>query len=182
MSTAIAGLLWLSFATAPSMAAQAPMPPRDGEVRVQYHQLQNITTVWLTLEPRGSAGKPVPPMMLFTLNYTFPGKRPQRPPTEIVMHTYAGLTFAPRPSVTVAIDDDPPVELASSGTVGLTSGSVSDFLPATVTISMLERIASARRVAVNALGVELELGPSQRAAIKLFLERILSDNPGSVAR
>jgi hypothetical protein len=182
MTSTIASLLWLCFATTSSLAGQATMPPRDGEVRVQYHQLQNITTVWLTLEPKGSAGKPVPPMMLFTLNYTFPGKRPLRPPTEVLMHTYAGLTFAPRPSVIVTIDDEPPVELASSGTVGLTSGSVSDFLPATVSISMLERIASARRVAVNALGVELELGPSQRAAIKLFLERILSDNPGSAVR
>ena len=64
----------------------------------------------------------------------------------------------------------------------MTSGALSDFLKVPVPIGMLAQIAGAKRVRIDALGVELELTESQRAAVGLFLKRILSDNPGSVAR
>ena len=75
IAAAVIIILWLGSTSV--VRGQEP-PPRDGEIRVAYHELQNVTTVWLTLEPKATSGKPVPPMMLLTLSYAFPGKVPNR--------------------------------------------------------------------------------------------------------
>jgi hypothetical protein len=177
----IAALALLSLGTDSAAVSQALPPPRDGDIRVLYYELQNLTTVWLTLEPKATSGTPAPPLMLLTLNFSFPGKFPKDPPQQVDMQAYAGLLWAPQIRLSVSIDDGAPVDLVQ-GTVGLSSGGQSDFLQAPVSTGMLRRIAAAKRVRINALGVELELTKSQRAAVGLFLTRILSDNPGAFSR
>ena len=41
-------------------AAQLLPPPRDGDIRTVYWELQNASDVWLTLEPRTAKGERAP--------------------------------------------------------------------------------------------------------------------------
>jgi hypothetical protein len=166
-------------ATAHSLVAlQALPPPRDGDIRVLYWELQKETEVWLTLEPKSPEGKPLPTAMNLTFTLRFPGMRPPTPPSRIEVRANAGLTAMPRPVLWLVLGDGQKIDLTPPGTVGLTSGAASDYIPAWMPVETLRQVAEADRVSGNALGMEFELTPSQREALRAFLSRVVSDNPG----
>jgi hypothetical protein len=162
--------------TSLSTPQQLP-PPGDGDIRVVSWELLNETEVWLTLEPKTPDGKPAPPGMILTFTFRFPGKRPKAPPSEIQVNAYAGTLWAPKVALWFVIDDREKIDLVPPGVFALSTGTVSDYLSGTISISTLKRIANAKRVTGNALGVDFELTESQRQAIRAFLERVLSDDP-----
>jgi len=161
---------WLS-------AGQALPPPRDGEIRALYWELRNETEVWLTIEPRLADGKPGPTGMIVTCTVRFPGKQPKAPPQDIDVRAYAGFLWAPKVEFWLLLDDREKIELVPPGVVALATDSVSDYLQASVPVPELKRIANAKRVTGNALGVQFELTEPQRQAIRVFIGRVLSDNP-----
>ena len=172
----------LSIVAAWLSAGQALPPPRNGEIRALYWQLQDQTEVWLTLEPRSSDGKPAPPGMILTFTSRFAGKQPKAPPETIDARAYAGLLWAPRAEFWLLLDDRDKLDLVPPGTVALATGSVSDYLQATIPVSTFSRITKAERVTGNALGFDFELTESQGEALRLFMERILSENPAKNER
>ena len=117
---------------------------------------------------------------MLTLQFNFPGKIPKARPEHVDLRAHPGMMWAPRMLLSLVIDEAP-VGLAPAGTFGVTDGGL-DYVWVPVPISMLRRIAAAKRVTINALGIELELTDSQRKAVGRFLERILSDNPGQSKR
>ena len=64
------------------------------------------------------------------------------------------------------------------GPASFQDGSGFDSVTAALSVDMLQRLADAKRVAGSALGVDFELNEGQRRAIRLFLDRVRSDNPG----
>jgi hypothetical protein len=177
-----AGRTCSGFAALILVAGQALPPPRDGDIRALHWELRNETEVWLTLEPKSSAGKPGPPGMILTLTRQFQGKHPTRPATDVELRAYAGFLWAPRVEFWLVLDGDQRINLAPKTVFGLSTGAVSDYLPATISIGTLKQMAEARRVAGNALGFEFELTESQRLAIRAFVERALSDDPAGLKR
>jgi hypothetical protein len=163
-----------------SVRGQALPPPRDGDIRVLYWELQNRTDVWLTLEPKLASGKPAPPTMVLTLTLSFPGKTPKGQPEHVDLRAHPGMLWAPRIQLSVVVDGER-LQLEPAGSVGLGDGGL-DYVWVPVSISMLRQMAQARRVSINALGLDLELIEPQRAAVGQFLDRVLSDNPGQFKR
>lgn len=151
-------------------------PPRDGDIRVVYLEALNQTEVWLTLEPKSAVGKPAPPGMNLTFTHQFAGKRPVIRPADIVVRAYVGLLWAPQVEFWLALDRSAimapaPEVVSASGDGGMS------HLQMTITIEMLRKIAHAKRVEGNALGLEFELSDSQRRALRVFLDKVVSDNP-----
>jgi hypothetical protein len=163
-----------------SVSAQPLPPPRDGEIRAVFWELQNRTDVWLTLEPQTTSRTPAPTAMLLTLTCSFPGKFPKAPPQNVELRALPGMMWAPLVQLSVVIDgasvDLPPLATAGVGDGGF------DYIWVPLSVSILKQIADARRVTINALRLDLELTDSQRTAIGVYLERILSDNPGQFKR
>jgi hypothetical protein len=175
-----AALITILCLSVGSVSPQALPPPRDGEIRVLYWELQDRTDVWLTLEPKTTSGQPAPTVMLLTLNFTFPGKIPKARPEHVDLRAQPGMMWAPQVQLSLVIDGVS-FDLAPAGAVGLGDGGL-NYVWVPVPLSTLKQIASARRVTINALGIELELTDSQRQAVGAFLERILSANPGQFKR
>jgi hypothetical protein len=158
-------------------AHQGPPPPRDGEIRALYSQLQDQTEIWLTLEPRSPDGKPAPPGLILTFTWRFAGKQPAAPPENVDVRAYAGMLWAPRVEFWFLLDDRDKLDLVPPGTFALATGSVSDFLQATMALRTFIDLTKAKQIGGNALGFEFELTETQRESLRLFLERILSENP-----
>lgn len=182
MSCLRAAAVWsLLFQITTSQArAQALPPPGDGDIRVLYYELNDRTSVWLTLEPKRTDGKPAPPGALLTLTLEFPGRRPQAPAQEVEIRAHAGFMWAPQVELSLVLDDREKIELVPPGMTGLVGGGLSDYLPAPLSVDTLNRVAAAERVRIRALGLEFELTGSQRRAVRTFLERVLSDNPAQL--
>jgi hypothetical protein len=157
--------------------AQALPPPRDGEIRALYFQIQDRTEVWLTLEPRSPDGKPAPPGLILTFTSRFVGKQPAAPPENVDVNASVGMLWAPRVEFWLLLDDRDKVDLVPPGTFALATGSVSDYLQATISLRTLIDLTKADRIVGSALGFEFELTDTQRESLRLFTERILSDNP-----
>ena len=168
------GVVLMPAGLAVVTAEQLLPPPVDGDIRVVHWDLQNRSQVWLTLEPKAPDGTPAP---LLTLAWDFAGKRPVSPPTQIELRAYAGVFWAPRVELWLALDDEARFDLVAGPVFGLVSGVGSDYLPAAVSIETLQRIADARRVAGNALGFPFELSDAQRLAVRAFLERVTGGQP-----
>jgi hypothetical protein len=172
-SSRVYGVTACLLASSIGAGAQLLPPPRDGEISVLYNDITKETEIWLTLEPAAADGKPAPPGMILTFTFRFPGKTPKGPPTSLEANAYAGRLWAPKVAYWVVLDDREKIELAPPGMVALSTGTVSDYVPATISVATLARIARAKRVNGNALGWEFELTGSQHKAIFAFLERIL---------
>ena len=160
--------------------SQALPPPRDGDIRVLYWELTNRTQVWLTLELRSLDGKPLPTGMNLTFTVEFPGKRPSRPLDRIEVRANAGYMWAPKIELSFKVDGRETIDLTPPGLVSLVEGAVWNYLPVEVSIETLRRLASAKHIDGNALGLEFELTDSQLKAIRTFYERVRSDNPGGM--
>jgi hypothetical protein len=143
-------------------------PPRDGDIRTAYYELQHVTDVWLTLEPRTIDGKRAPTM---TFTYRFPGKRQAAPPREVEVRGLVGQFWAPRGELRFELDGREVVTLSAvqNGTLG--EGAV-DSWSATVPMELMERLARAQRISGSSLGFRFEFSGPQRQAIRTWLERI----------
>lgn len=160
--------------------AQLLPPPGDGDIRAVHWELQNVSEIWVTLEPKSAAGKPAP---MITVTRRFAGKWPVSQAADLEIRTYAGLFWAPAVEFWLLLDDRERIDLAAqAGPYGLISGSPSDYLSATVPVETVRRMARSTRVTGNALGFEFELNASQRHALGAFLERALSANPIGLPR
>src|SRR5262245_10174529 len=82
-------------------AGQLLPPPRDGDIRTVYYELQNRTEIFLTLEPRNAKGERAP---LITFTAAFPGKRQTPAPLEVEVQAFSGQFWAPRPELWFQID------------------------------------------------------------------------------
>ena len=169
---------------APSTAkGQALPPPRDGDVRVLYYALRDLTEVWLTLEPKGPAGEDLPIMLTF--NVAFAGKRPAAPLTQVEMRAYVGRLWSPRPELTLVLDGKTTLDVAGPNPRTLRGGDADQSamlaVVGTLSTDTLNTIGEAHSVSGNALRLPFVLSESQLAAIAAFRERIRSDDPGRAA-
>jgi hypothetical protein len=152
-------------------AGQLLPPPRDGEIRTVYYELQNVTDVWLTLEPRTAKGERAP---LVALTYRFPGRRQTTSPREVEVQAFSEQFWAPRPELWFELDGqriEPPPSVPGPAT-GLLTGVASDYWSVRLPIDVMHAIASAHRVQGSSLGFPFELSASQLQAIRTWLARI----------
>jgi hypothetical protein len=154
--------------------AQVLPPPRDGDIRVAFYELLNQSEISLTLEPKARDGKPAP---VLNLAYRFSGKTPSSPATAFELRAYVGMFWAPRPELSLTVDDGDPIDL--SGAQAIYSELAMDSMAAALTIDGLPQIANARRVTGSALGFPFELSNSQIRAVCAFLDRVrgVHDHP-----
>ena len=153
-------------------AAQLLPPPRDGDIRTAYWELQNRTEIWLTLEPRNAKGERAP---LVTLTVQFAGRRQTAAPREVEVQAFSEQFWAPRPELWFEIDGGQRIEVSSSVPgphTGLLTGAASDYWRGVVPIDVVHRMARAQRINGSSLGFPFELSASQRRAIRAWLERI----------
>lgn len=160
--------------------SQALPPAGDGDIRVLYWELTNRTQVWLTLELRSLDGKPLPTGMNLTFTVEFAGKRPSRPLDRIEVRANAGYMWAPKIELAFRVDGRETIDLTQPGLVSLVEGAVWNYLPAEISIDTLARLARAKHIDGNALGLEFVLTDFQLNAIRTFNERVGSDNPGGM--
>jgi len=178
MTRSLAALAITTLLGAPA-AAQLLPPPGDGDIRVVYWDLLKQTEVWLTLEPRSPAGERAP---LLTFTDRFRGRRPAGPRREVEVRAYVGTFWAPRAELWLLADGQR-IEFGSGARqLGFVSGAPSDFLSETISIEMLKQIGAAERVTGVVLGFEVELTAAQRQALRMFLVRVLSDDPAPQPR
>ena len=172
-----ASFLALALVVAPGAArGQALPPPRDGDVRVLYHELRDLTEVWLTLEPKGPSGDELPISLAFHVAFT--GKRPAAPLTQVEMRAYVGRLWNPQPVLTLVVDEKAKLDLAGPNprTVSGDEGTMLAVV-GTMSVETLKTIGEARSVSGNALRLPFVLSESQRKAIAAFRERVTSDDP-----
>jgi hypothetical protein len=161
---------------------QALPPPGDGEIRAVYWELRNEAEVWLTIEPRSAGGKTAPQGMTLTLTRRFAGKWPDNQPRRFEIRANAGLLWNPKNELWIVIDGPEKIDFVGQNPYGPISGEFSTYVTAELPIETLDRLARASRVTGNALGLEFELTPSQRQAVREFFDRAMSDNPTRLPR
>ena len=176
--------VWLvgALVAATTTRAQALPPPRDGDIRVLYWEIQKRTQVWLTLELQSRDGKPLPTGMNLAFWVEFPGKRPLRPVQTIEIQANAGFMWAPKIELSFLIDGRESISVAPPGLVSLTEGAVWNYLPAEISVEVLARLARAKHIDGNALGLEFELSERQLNALRTFYERTISNDPAGFTK
>jgi hypothetical protein len=150
-------------------AAQLLPPPKDGDIRVVYWELQNATDIFLTLQPRNITNERTP-IVMFT--HRFPGKRQTAAPIDVEVQAFAGQFWAPRAELWFEIDGREIFNLGASlpGTPLLEG--TPDYWSGRMPIDVARRMARAHRINGGALGFPFELTASQRQAIRAWVERI----------
>ena len=162
----------VSFGIAP---LQLLPPPGDGEIRTVYWELQGVSDVFLTLEPRTAAGARAP---FLTFTHRFTGRRPTAPPKEVEIRAFAGQFWAPRSELWFVLDETLRIDLSVYGNATAESGF--DSWAGSISIATLRRMTQAQRITGNALRFPFELNDSQRSALRTFVDRI--SGPGDRAR
>jgi hypothetical protein len=156
-------------------AAQLLPPPHDGDIRTAYWELQNVTDIWLTLEPRTVKGDRAP-LLTFTLRFT--GKRQAVAAREVEVRAFAGQFWAPRAELWFDLNGKARVDVSPGApAVSLLPGAADDYWGGEISVDVINRMARAQHVRGSALGFPFELTASQRQALATWLDRIA---PGSV--
>jgi hypothetical protein len=156
------------FLTALGAAQLLPLP-KDGDIRVVHWELQNATDIFLTLEPRSITGERTP---IVTFTHRFPGTRQTAPPIEVEVQAFAGQFWAPRAELWFEIDGREIYNLGPPlpGTPLLEG--TPDYWSGRMPIDVARRMARAKRINGGSLGFPFELTPSQRQAVRAWVERI----------
>ena len=158
----------LMLSAAPG-ARQLLPPPGDGDIRTVYWELQNVSDLWLTLEPRTVKGERAP---LMTFTYRFPGKRQNEAARDVEVQAFSERFWAPRAELWFELDGAERIDLsAPAHNTPLLEGGASDYWSGRVPIGVMRRIASAHQVRGSSLGFPFELSAPQRQAIRTWLER-----------
>src|SRR5688572_11728613 len=150
-------------------AAQLLPPAGDGDIRTVYWELQNVTDIFLTLEPRTLKGERAP---ILTFTYRFPGKRQTAPPREVEVQASAGQFWAPRAELWFELDGREVVNLSARVPNTSSLEGTPDYWSGRMPIDVVHRMARAQRINGSSLGFPFELSASQRQAIRAWLERI----------
>jgi hypothetical protein len=151
-------------------AAQLLPPAGDGDIRVVYWELQNVTDIWLTLEPRTLNGERAP---LVTFTCRFPGRRHTVAPREVEVQASAGQFWAPRAELWFELDGGERIDLSGPAPrTALLTGPGADYWSGLMPIDVMHRLGRAQRITGSSLGFPFELSASQRQAIRAWLERI----------
>jgi hypothetical protein len=153
-------------------AAQLLPPAKDGDIRTVYWERpQNVTEIFVTLEPRNVKGERAP---LITLTCRFPGKRQTAPPREVEVQASAGLFWAPRAELWFELDGREVVNLSAPVPNTPLREGTPDYWSERLPIDVIHRMARAQRINGSSLGFPFELSAAQRQAIRAWLERIES--------
>ena len=150
-------------------AAQSLPPPKDGDIRVVYWELQNATEIFLTLEPRSITGERAP---IVTFTHRFPGKRQEAAPIEVEVQAFAGQFWAPRAELWFEIDNREIFNLGAPLPGTPLQEGTPDYWSGRMPIDVARRMARAHRINGGSLGFPFELTTSQRQAIHAWVERI----------
>jgi hypothetical protein len=151
-------------------AAQLLPPPHDGDIRTAYWELQNVTDIWLTLEPRTVKGDRAP---LLTFTYRFTGRRQTMAVREVEVRAFAGQFWAPRAELWFDLDGTERVDVSPAvPAVSLLPGSVDDYWGGQISIDLIDRMTLVQHIRGSALGFPFELSASQRQALRTWLDRI----------
>jgi len=135
-------------------AAQLLPPAGDGDIRTVHYERQNVTDIFLLLEPRTLKGERAP---IVTFTGRFPGRR---------------HTLAPRAELWFELDGREVVNLSAPLPNAPLLEGTPDYWSGRVPIDLLRRMARAQRINGSSLGFPFELSASQRQAIRAWLERI----------
>ena len=150
-------------------AAQLLPPAGDGDIRTVYYELQNVTDIFLLLEPRTFKGERAP---IVTFTCRFPGRRHTVAPREVEVQASAGQFWAPRAELWFELDGREVVNLSAPLSNAPLLEGTPDYWSGRVPIDVLRRMARAQRINGSSLGFPFELSASQRQAIRAWLERI----------
>lgn len=166
MTRAVVGIL-VAAASLGMAPLQLLPPPGDGEIRTVYWELQGVSDVFLTLEPRTATGTRAP---FLTFTHRFAGRRPTAPPKDVEVRAFAGQFWAPRSELWFILDETVRIDLRVYGTAPAESGF--DSWSGSISIATLRRMTQAQRITGNALRFPFELNDSQRNSLRTFLDRI----------
>jgi len=175
----IAALRILVFSAALG-AAQLLPPPRDGDIRTVFWELQSRTDIFLTIEPRNVKGERAPTL---TFTYNFPDKRQTSPPREVEVRAFAGQFWAPRAELWFDLDGKERLDVSAGvPAIGLLQGAADDYWGGPLPIEAIYRMVLVPRIRGSALGFPFELSASQRQALRAWLDRIDPDGLPPVMR
>jgi hypothetical protein len=175
------------FSPAP---AAGPRPwERDATedvVRVNHQgPFEGRTTMWVRVHPKADDPRVAPTTFVFASE--FAGRSPRTRPA-VTWYIETNVKYYPLLQRTVrfevSIDGVPPINLLARGeptSVGYCCGGDDNgSLPASVTIALsaerLDRLAAAKSVRGNALGVPFTVDQRQLTAIAEFRQRLLADS------
>jgi hypothetical protein len=161
---------------APSFGGSQPAPATaDGDIRAVYQELRDQTELVLTIQPHLAAAATAPAGFALTFSRVASGRDRQAPAlstTVIDVRAYPGTAWTPKPDVSFDIDGAHVQVTAPVRDSLLVAGPDPAYLSSYTTVRLLERIAAGNRVAANALGLQFDLTPDQRAAVRTFVQRL----------
>lgn len=165
-------VLW----AAPLSGGWQPAPaPVDGDIRAVYQELRDQTELVLTLQPHAAAAATAPAGFALTFSRVSTGRDPQTPAssgTVIDVRAYPGTASTPKPDVSFDIDGaHVQVSVPVRDSLQVT-GPEPAYLSSYTTVRLLERIAAGNHVSADALGLQFDLTPDQRAAVRTFVQRL----------
>lgn len=165
-------VLW----AAPLAGGWQPVPaPVDGDIRAVYQELRDQTELVLTIQPHVAAGATAPAGFALTFSRVSTGHDLQAPAsstTVIDVRAYPGTASTPKPDVSFDIDGAHVQVTAPVRDSLQVTGPDPAYLSSYTTVRLLERIAAGNRVTADALGLQFELTPDQRTAVRTFVQRL----------
>lgn len=178
--------------TSTSARAQRPgsgwilKPSPDGSIQTLYWDLFKQTEIWMRLEPQLQSGGPAP--LYVVLSTIVDGQKLRKPvesfdwqaqgnPRLIVTRTSFVLTLDRRHVIDLATGAWPFTALSGNNCDG---GCPETGAVAHLPVAVARRIAAARRVDGDVLGLPVTLTPDQIAAINRYIARVtLSEDDDS---
>jgi hypothetical protein len=161
---------------APVFGGRQPAPaPADGDIRAVYQELRDQTELVLTLQPHMADGAAAPAGFALTLSRVATGRDPWAPASStsvIDVRAYPGTAWTAKPDVSFDIDGAHVQVTAPIRDSLLVTGPDPAYLSSYMTVRLLERIAAGKHVAANALGLQFDLTPDQRTAVRTFVDRV----------
>jgi len=161
-------------------------PSPDGTIQTLYWDLFKQTEIWMRLEPHGASGGPAP--LYVILSTIVDGQKLRKPvdsfdwqaqgnPRLIVSRTSFVLTLDRRDVIDLATGAWPFTALASNN-CDLNCPEIGAV--AHLPVAVARRIAAARRVDGDVLGLPVTFTPDQIAAINRYIARVtLSEDDDS---
>ena len=157
--------------------SQVLSPPRDGDIRVEYSDLlrQTVVALTLTIEAPHPAAESRP--LVLTFGRSFDGKVPLGPAALFDVRVSAAPSPTPPVELWLMADEER-IDLVGGNPQALRKSEEADSIYTTIPAETLKRVATAGRISGNALGFGFELTASQREALRTFVARAMSADPG----
>lgn len=163
-----------------SLGSCAVLQAPPGEVRSLYWELYQHTEVCVGLAPQPGPEGPSP--VAFSLSFTYTGRDRKAPPAWVLLHVQLPPVFVVlTPSLRLVLDQAERFDLTASpqlyrvtfppGCAG-DSGCGFTGLEALLSREFVGRLAKAKEISGEALGVPFVLSPDARDALALFAEQV----------